>query len=273
MTDEVPFYLKRILYEIPGMKNVAVKSDVTYKSTGDVDLKMNVYTPGGISPDARLPGVVFIHGGPLPADMQPLPKDWSVYISYGELAAASGCVGITFNHRFYESQPVEQSLQDVTAAIDYVRKEANSLQLDAGRLCLWAFSGGGPHLYLALHERPSYVRCIVAYYAFLLDPRREKEISPTASDQEVRELSLARYLRKDATADLPILIARAGLDYPLLNRVTDAFVQEALVANSTLDLLNHPQGRHAFDILDDNARTREILARTIEFVKVHLGNG
>jgi hypothetical protein len=31
--------------------------------------------------------------------------------------------------------------------------------------------------------------------------------------------------------------------------------------------LTHPAGRHGVDVLDDTARTREILARTIEFLR------
>ncbi len=271
MTDQVPFYLRRIFYQVSDMKRGEVRRDIIYKRTGDVDLKMDIYTPAGTSPEARLPGVIFIHGGPLPPDMRPYPKDWYSYVSYGELVAASDWIGITFNHRYHESQPFEQSLEDVQAAIEYVRGNAASLHLDADRLCLWAFSGGGPHLGQALHNRPSYVRCIVAYYAVLLDPWREKELLPTASDQEIGELSLARYLQEPATATLPILVARAGLDYPAINRVTDVFIREALAANSVLDLVNHSTGQHAFDVLDDNARTREIIGKTVEFLRVHLG--
>jgi hypothetical protein len=48
------------------------------------------------------------------------------------------------------------------------------------------------------------------------------------------------------------------------------FVQEALGANAALHLANHPIGRHAFDILDDDARTRQIIASTIEFIKANV---
>jgi hypothetical protein len=51
----------------------------------------------------------------------------------------------------------------------------------------------------------------------------------------------------------PIFIARAGLDHPRLNGALDRFVQEALAKNLTLELMNHPAGRHGFDILDDDA--------------------
>jgi hypothetical protein len=47
-------------------------------------------------------------------------------------------------------------------------------------------------------------------------------------------------------------------------------VQEALAANATLDFANHPQGRHGFDILDDDERSHEIIARAAAFVKTHL---
>ena len=68
----------------------------------------------------------------------------------------------------------------------------------------------------------------------------------------------------------PMLIARAGQDNPHLNTTVDTFVKEALAAGAPLELLNHPTGRHGFDILDDDARSREILARTFEFLKTHL---
>jgi dienelactone hydrolase len=68
----------------------------------------------------------------------------------------------------------------------------------------------------------------------------------------------------------PLLIARAGRDHPFLNASLDRFVERALASNATLDLLTHPQGRHGFDILDDQPRTREILTRTLDFLKTHL---
>jgi hypothetical protein len=47
-------------------------------------------------------------------------------------------------------------------------------------------------------------------------------------------------------------------------------VGRALAVNVSLDLLNHPAGRHGFDILDDDARSREVIARTIDFLRARL---
>ena len=68
----------------------------------------------------------------------------------------------------------------------------------------------------------------------------------------------------------PVLVARAGLDHPSLNATIDRFIAAALARNAPLEAMNHPDGRHGFDILDDDPRTREIAARTIEFLRTHL---
>jgi len=39
---------------------------------------------------------------------------------------------------------------------------------------------------------------------------------------------------------------------------------------ATLDLLNHPEGRHGFEILDDDARSRQIIRRTLDFLRDRL---
>jgi len=64
--------------------------------------------------------------------------------------------------------------------------------------------------------------------------------------------------------------ARAGLDLPFLNEEIDGFVHEALAQNASLDLLNHPEGRHGFDVLDDDARSREMVAHALAFVSARL---
>jgi dienelactone hydrolase len=89
------------------------------------------------------------------------------------------------------------------------------------------------------------------------------------TDAEVRELSATTYLEQ-AQGLAPMLIAKAGLDNPALNASIDQFITEASAKNIALDYLIHPRGRHAFDVLDDIARSREIIQRTLEFLKNHL---
>ena len=63
-----------------------------------------------------------------------------------------------------------------------------------------------------------------------------------------------------------MFIARAGLDNYRLNQEMDIFLKKALASNADIELMNHPDGRHGFDILDDNPRSREIIVRSMDFV-------
>src|SRR6185436_620727 len=56
--------------------------------------------------------------------------------------------------------------------------------------------------------------------------------------------------------DRPLLVVRAGLDNPDLNREIDAFAARALKANAPVEVLNLPAAVHGFDIRDDNDVTR-----------------
>jgi dienelactone hydrolase len=236
-------FSKPIVHRVDGMRDVRVHRDLVYQRDAGSELKMNVYTPARLPGAARVPAVFFVHGGPIPAEMTP-PTQWGVFVSYGELMAASGLVGVTFNHRLHALSDFERAQSDVAAAIDYVRGHAAEYNVEPERIALWYFSGGGPLLNAVLRDRPAYVQCVLAFYAYL-DARHARAKS----------------------AGLPMFVARAGLDQPLINQAIDAFVQEALAGNAPLELMNHPAGRHGFDILDDDARSREIIARAVAFAQ------
>jgi acetyl esterase/lipase len=193
-----------------------------------------------------------------------------VFTSYGRLLAASGLVAVTFNHRFLAPERLLDAAADVAAATENVIARADELGINSGRLAFWAFSGGGPFLSLALRGTPAYVRAVVAYYAALDLQEKPPGATDAISDDTRRDLSPIHYLQTEAGRVAPILVARAGLDHPFLNASIDRFVQKALATNACVDVLNHPTGRHGFDILDNDARSREIIARTLEFLRARL---
>lgn len=263
------FVHKRIVYSLPGMEQIKARKDVTYKRVQATELKMDVYSPKGTQSGARRPAVIFIHGGRIPPNLRTTPKDWAVYVSFGQLAAASGFVGVTFNHRFYTWESLGDSQSDVTDLIAYVRNNADSLGLDKDRITLWAVSAGGIFLSQPLNELPSYIRCIVAYYSVLDLQGTRKQTPQSVSDETLREFSPVHHLSKNKKGTPPIFVARAGLDDATLNAGIDRFIQAALANNVTIDVANHANGHHGFDIDDDNDRSRDIIKRTLEFIKSH----
>jgi acetyl esterase/lipase len=254
----------RVVLNVPGMDAVGVRRDVVYKTADGQQLHMDVYSPSG--PTGSRPAVILIHGGPIP---RLGAKNMGVFVSYGELLAASGFVAVAFDHRFLTPAHIADAAEDVADLIANVRKRAGSLGVDPERLSLWAFSGGGPFLAAPLRERPRWLRAVVAYYAIL-----DLEQPPPGADEMSAELrrtfSAIDGLGQDSRSAPPILVARAALDGAWLNGTIDRFVQKGLDRGATLDLLNHPDGRHAFDILDNDARSRQIIRRTLGFLGDHL---
>lgn len=255
----------RVVFSVPGMDAVSVRRNAVYKIVDGEPLHMDVYSPSG--PSRPRPTVILVHGGPIPRIGA---KDMGVFVSYGELLAASGFVAVAFDHRFLTPGRLTDAAGDVEDVVAHVRENAKSLGVDRERLALWGFSGGGPLLAAPLRERPAWLRAVVAYYAIL-----DLQQSPPAEDlgisTELRQtFSAIRSLGEDARGAPPILVARAGLDNPWLNGTIDRFVHAALGNRATLDLLNHPEGRHAFDILDDNPRSKQIIRNTLEFLRDRL---
>ena len=157
-----------VVYSVPGMDRVTVRKDLVYKTSDDPNMKLDVYAPPGAAAGEKRPAVIFLHGG---APTRYQPKDWGFFQSWGRLVAASGMVGVTFTYRIsFPASHLAESAGDVADAIAYVRAHADSLGIDKDRLCLAAYSAGGPMLSPFLRGGPAHVRCLVAFYP-LMDVR------------------------------------------------------------------------------------------------------
>jgi len=258
----------RVVYRVPGMDRVQVRRNIVYRTAGDTRLELDVYSPSAAPAGPRRPAVVLVHGGPIPEAAR--PKDWAIFVSYGELLAASGLTAVTFNHRFHEPRRLGDAAGDVEAAVAYARGHAAELGIDPERIALWAFSGGGPLLSAPLREQWPFVRAIVAYYAVLDLQVPPPGATSDITDETRRAFSPLAHLARAGDKAPPLLVARAGRDNAWLNATIDRFVQEAVARNAALELITHPAGQHGFDVLDDDDRSREIIARTLDFLKHHL---
>ncbi len=243
------------------MRSARVERDVVYSTPGARPLHADIYTPA--SGSGPWPVVLLIPGAAVNA------RNWPLNVSWAELAAASGLAGVAMEHRlgFPERRYVEGA-SDVAALLSYMKANGARHRLDASRIALVVYSGGGPMWTVGLRDRDPTIRCLVGFYPFLstdhvnlVDARTTKEVALAHSPRT--------YLDRPG---LPALfIARAGKDQiPGVNDSIDAFVAEALRRNVALELINHPEGQHGFDHLDDMPRTRAIIARALEFLKAHL---
>lgn len=253
-----------IAYVPDGSDAVEVKRDLRY-SDADPRLRATIYTPPSSVDSDRFPVVFFLHGGG-GADAPVLPTEWGPYISWGRAAAASGMVGVTFNHRLGYPEPrFDQAASDVKAMIAYVRAHAAELHADTSRICLASYSAGGPLLSLALRGDIPGVKCLVAFYSFL-DLRGSDWRGDAAT---LAAWSPAAYAERATTP--PIFVAAGGRDeIPEVNESVRRFVDAAMMRNSDVTAMLHPQGEHGFDIAKDE-RSAEIIRAALEFMQRRLG--
>ena len=196
-------------------------------------------------------------------------KDSGQYVSWGQSIAASGLIAVTFNHRSPNANiSLSEVASDVDDLVSYVREHAGELRIDKDGLAIWVASAGVPlGVRSAFKGTPSFVRCLVAYYGPL--HLQELQAAWGLTDQEIREFSATTYLEEAANLP-PMLIVTAGIDYPELNASIDLFIKQASAKNIALDYMIHSTGRHALDIIDDVPRSREIIKRTVEFMRTQL---
>lgn len=208
---------------------------------------LDLYLPTG----DKAAAVVFVHGGPLPAELRPTPRDWPVYQGYGSAAAARGLVGATFDHGFHDFDRIKEAGEDIASVVDRVRAHA---RVDPDRIALWFFSGGGILLGNWLSEPPCWLRCVAASYP----------ICPT--QEELGDVAVSATAALRTAGELPILLTRAGQENLDVAEAVDAFVAAAVETGANLEIIDVPDGRHGFDMVDHTDQSRVAVESALDWV-------
>ncbi|GIE30938.1 hypothetical protein Ait01nite_039830 [Actinoplanes italicus] len=210
---------------------------------------LDVYLPEAAG---QSPAIVFVHGGPVPAELRPTPRDWPVYRGYGSLAAARGMVGVTVDHRLHDLIAYPAAA-DVAAAVRTVR---DLPQVDPDRIAIWFFSGGGLLLADWLRTPPPWLRCVAATYPLLMPP------PGWTVDPAFRPVEAVG----TGAPGLKIVLTRAGRERPEVAQGVEAFVVAARGAGTDLTIVDAPNGRHGFDMLDHTDESRAAVRQAFDVV-------
>jgi acetyl esterase/lipase len=266
-------YKMPVVYTVPGMDQVEIRRDIVYSTldtpSGKLDLKMDVYVPLKAKPGETFPFVLLISGG----GIEGAPYDWrdaGIYNSYGKILAASGMIGVSFSKRYARGvQGARNGIEDTDAAAAYLVHHATEFHADPSRQAFWAFSAGGLVLSMALRQTVSPKSAVLCFYC-IMDINTESMSAEDADRARLHVSPLFSVQHRNGSHTPPIFIGRAGLDSPGINNNLDQFVATALRENLLVEVMNYPAGRHGFDLLDDNDRSREIIWRALEFLKIRL---
>jgi hypothetical protein len=218
----------RFFYPAPAVSSYQVMRDVQYGVAGDASLKLDVYRPAG---GGTAPTLIFsnLAYGPQRAG--------TFYVTWAQIAASKGITAIVPDLR------AESYVDDMIKLLEYLMKQGSAEHgIDRNAIAVYAGSGNVSRtLPFVQNPRSRMIKAAVMYYG-------------SADVQQVR-------------ADLPVLFVRAGLDRPGLNQAITRLVSDAVTQNAPWTLLNHPGGRHAFEIRNDDDATRRIIDETLAWVK------
>ncbi|RAO56939.1 hypothetical protein LUPAC06_03126 [Micromonospora saelicesensis] len=214
---------------------------------GNVDLHL----PTDAGP---APAVVVVHGAPLPPDA-PDPRDWLLYRGYGTLLAASGVVTALVSYQVSDLSALPAAADDIAAMVEQVRADP---RVDAERVVLWFFSGGGLFAADWLRVPPPWLRGIALTYPLLI-PFPGWEVD-------------ARFLPVEALSSgtgVPLVLTRAGQDIPPVLAGIDAFLPAATAQGWPMQVIEVPDGQHSFEILNHGPQSEAaVLAARDAVVKL-----
>ncbi|NIK56470.1 nuclear transport factor 2 family protein [Kribbella shirazensis] len=240
MTD-LPAYLR------PFVLGVLEGSDVRVDRLGEIDL----YRPPGT---ARGGAILFVHGGPGPAGLEVMPRDWPVYKGYATAAARRGLVAAVVDHSLIHGlDRLVAAADEVEAAVGVLRSDP---RVDPDRVGLWFFSGAGLLAGEWLDSRPDWLRFVALTYPLLATP-------PGVDDL----VTAAEVIGKHK--DLPVLLTRAGLEREELAGPVAEFVS---AGGTALDIIDVPKGHHGFDMLDHTEESRAAVTKALDWAIAHLGD-
>jgi dienelactone hydrolase len=252
---ENSLFTNPLVYQLPYAGNV--REGISYADDARI---FDLYLPE--KTEAPAPVVVLVTGYPDSGFEERLGmkqmqiqafKDWA------KLLAASGMAAVIYSN----VEPVE----DAFKLLEFLRCEAQQLQIDSERIAVWSCSGSVPNAINVLHK-DSAVRCAALLYGFMLDSAGSCVLQETA---QAIGFANPHDGMKNFPENTPILVIRAGKDeFSGLNDSIDNFEREAVARNSPVSVISYPEGVHAFDILDDSRRSVEMIKLCVGFLRLRL---
>ncbi len=224
--------------KLPGMEKIVPRTNLPFRTTAGRTLAFDLYMPPNPPSGGKAPVVVFVNG--VGAPDSPL-KEWGIYKDWARLTAVSGMAAV-----LHDSTP-GTAAEDFAELISALRSRSAELKLDADNMAVWCSSAnvrvGFPY---AMDPAHTFLKALVVYYG-VTDP------------------ALVR-------ADLPVMLARAGIDMPYTNQSMAAWAAKALQLNAPVTMANLPNGRHGFDVTDDHEASRDVVRQTLAFLRANLSS-
>jgi len=188
---------------------VRVRMDLVYARRGELALALDLYLP---APDAKpAPLVLLVHGGGWSSgertNMAPLAAR----------LAARGYAAATVSYRLSGQARYPAAIDDVKAALDWLRAQAPGFGIDPARIAIAGGSAGGQIAALVGMTRPREVRAIVnidGLSDFTSEEARRHEDDPAKKPSAAGAWFGGRYADNPASWREASPLTHAGKDSP-----------------------------------------------------------
>ncbi len=268
-----PFALRKTYLKRPIAR---VEYDVVYRRTSARPLKLDIYTPQ-MEVGERLPAVIVVHGGSWELG------DKGDAFGHQRQLAQQGFIVFDIQYRFSHEAVWPAQLEDVRAAIRWVKQRAEHYNADPERVALLGRSAGG-HLALQAAYRATgeaedtRVAAVVAYYP----PVDFRLWRPDANSVLAKLIGGLQADNPPAYADASVT-SHLHADVPptlLIHGLQDGLVPVAhshLLHNRLVELgrpqalLTLPWAEHGFDFVLHGLGRRLVEPALYDFLHFHLG--
>ncbi|MGF1489408.1 MAG: alpha/beta hydrolase fold domain-containing protein [Prochloraceae cyanobacterium] len=271
-----PFLLKDFFRGIPKTE-VRIERGIIFASPDGVDLKLNVYRP---LKTGKYPTLVVIYGGAWRSGSPDGYEDFNCY-----LAARDYCV-IAVDYRHAPKYKFPAQLEDVTAALKYIRDRSEELEVDRERMAVMGRSAGGHLALLSAYQQNAVpLRAVVKYYGPVNltkgyydppvpNPINSKNVmenflggSPEEFFELYQKASPITYTRPNLPPTLLIYAGRDHLTQPKFGKDIEAKLKD----NKNIAIrLEIPWAEHSFDAVFSGLSNQLALYYTERFLAIAL---
>ncbi len=246
---------------------------IPFAAPAGVRLTLDVYQPATAG---RYPSVVQIYGG---AWQRGTPGDDAKFATY---LAARGFVVFAIDYRHAPEWRWPSQIEDVRAALGWIRQHAGEHDAEASRLALLGRSAGAQLAMIAAYEPgPMPIAAVVSYYGPVdladgyrnpprpdpLDVRAIEEAflggTPDRLPDRYREASPITYVSRRLP---PSLLIYGSRDHIVLSRYGAMLDGRLRAAGATSVFLEIPWAEHAFDVISNGPSGQLSLYYTEQFL-------
>jgi acetyl esterase/lipase len=216
------------------------------------------------------PVVVFVHGGGFSRGAKHTPGS-PFYDNIGLWAAAHGLVGVTMNYRLAPQYQFPSGVEDVTAAVAWLRAHIADYGGDANEIFLWGHSAGAAHVadYIA-HQagtgaKPAIAGAILTSGFYDLG----HEVSVW---KDYYGLDVSKYPERSSLPGLlktstPLLVTDAELDPQMMIEQTDELTKARAEVGRPVEHVFLPNHSHLSETFAVGTADESLSGPVLQFIE------